>query len=112
VATLELPAEPTEPVIRRGRGRPRKHPVTRDYLTSANISAKQPPPIDISIIIQDTPFTDSRRKEINRLLKKGVFAAIIKKDVPQGVYIFNSRFVNKIKHPGTDKAFEKSRLVI
>ena len=55
---------------------------------------------------------DSRRKEINRLLKKGVFAVIIKRDVPQGVYIFNSRFINKIKHPSTDKAFEKLRLVI
>jgi hypothetical protein len=55
---------------------------------------------------------DLRRKEINRLLEKGVFATIIVKDVSQGVYIFNSRFVNKIKHPSTNKAFEKSRLVI
>ena len=37
---------------------------------------------------------------------------IIEKNVPQGVYIFNSRFVNKIKYLGTDKAFEKSRLII
>jgi hypothetical protein len=37
---------------------------------------------------------------------------IIVKDIPQGVYIFNSRFVNEIKHPSTNKAFEKSRLVI
>jgi hypothetical protein len=36
----------------------------------------------------------------------------MEKDVPQGVYIFNSRFVDKIKHPGTNKAFKKSRLVI
>ena len=55
---------------------------------------------------------DSRRKEINRLLKKGVFAVIIKRDVPQGVYIFNSRFINKIKYPSTNKAFKKLRLVI
>jgi hypothetical protein len=33
-------------------------------------------------------------------------------DVPQGVRIFNSRFVDEIKHPSTDKAFEKSRLVV
>jgi hypothetical protein len=89
-----------------------KNPVTGDYLTSANASAKQPPPADISIMIQDTPFTDSRRKEINGLLEKGVFATITEKDVPQGVHIFNSRFVDEIKHPGTDKAFEKSRLVV
>jgi hypothetical protein len=40
VATLELPAEPIKPVIRRNRGRLRKHPVTRDYLTFINTSAK------------------------------------------------------------------------
>jgi len=55
---------------------------------------------------------DSQRKEINGLLKKGVFIVITEKDVPQGVHIFNSRFINKIKHLGTDKAFKKSRLVI
>jgi hypothetical protein len=38
--------------------------------------------------------------------------AIMEKDVLQGVHIFNSRFVDEIKHPGIDKAFEKSRLVI
>jgi len=55
---------------------------------------------------------DSQRKEINGLLKKGVFAVITERDVPQGVRIFNSRFVNKIKHPSTDKAFEKLRLIV
>jgi hypothetical protein len=46
VATLETPTKPnklTNPVIRRGRGRLWKHPITKDsvtdYLTSANISA-------------------------------------------------------------------------
>jgi hypothetical protein len=84
--------------------------VTEDHLTPGNTSATTP--ADILIIIQKTPFADSRQKEINGLLKKGVFAAIMEKDVPQGVHIFNSCFVDKIKHPGTDKAFEKSRLVI
>jgi hypothetical protein len=62
VATLETPTEPnkpTDPVIRRGRGRPRKHPVTKDsvtdYLTSVNISTNtsitQLTPADILIII-------------------------------------------------------------
>jgi len=55
---------------------------------------------------------DSRYKEINGLLKKGVFAVITEKDVPQGVRIFNSRFINKIKHLGTNKAFKKLRLII
>jgi hypothetical protein len=92
-----------------------KDPMT-DYLTSTNISINtsitQLTPVDILIIIQKTPFTNSQQKEINRLLEKGVFTAITKKDILQGVYIFNSYFVDKIKHPGTNKAFKKSRLVI
>jgi hypothetical protein len=55
---------------------------------------------------------DSQCKEINRLLEKGVFTIIIDSNIPQGVYIFNLRFINEIKHPSTNKAFEKSRLVI
>jgi hypothetical protein len=68
--------------------------------------------VDILVLVQEAPFTDLRRKEINGLLEKGVFAVVIEKDVPQGVRIFNSRFVDKIKHPSTNKAFKKSRLVI
>ena len=32
--------------------------------------------------------------------------------IPKGVRLFNSRFVDEVKHKGTDKAFEKSRLVV
>ena len=32
--------------------------------------------------------------------------------MPPGARVFGSRFVNKIKAKGTDKVFEKSRLVI
>jgi hypothetical protein len=46
------------------------------------------------------------------LLEKGVFEVVNPKDVTQGNRVFNSRFVNEIKNPGTDKAFEKSRLVV
>jgi hypothetical protein len=59
--------------------------VTEDHLTpvntSANIPIGQPAPADILIIIQETPFIDLRRKEINRLLEKGVFAAVTKNNV-------------------------------
>ena len=65
-----------------------------------------------TVLVQETPFTDLQCKEINRLLKKGVFAVVIEKDVPQGVYIFNLRFINEIKHPSTNKVFEKLRLII
>jgi hypothetical protein len=37
---------------------------------------------------------------------------VIERDIPQGVRIFNLRFINKIKHPSTKKAFKKSRLII
>jgi len=83
-----------------------------NYLTSVGISAKQSPPADILVLVQETPFIDSQRKEINGLLKKGVFAVIMERDVPQGVRIFNLRFINEIKHPSTNKAFKKLRLVI
>jgi len=46
------------------------------------------------------------------LLKKGVFKLVNSKDIPQGNRVFNSRFVNKIKNPSTNKAFKKLRLVI
>ena len=90
------------PPVKRGRGRPRKHPLPA---TDTSIA-------DISIFVQDTLFENSRRSKINGLLKKGVFEPVNIEDVPQGVRIFNSRFVDKIKHPGTNKAFEKSRLVV
>ena len=46
------------------------------------------------------------------MLEKGVFETVNISDVPEGVRIFNSWFVDEIKNPGTDKAFEKSRLVV
>jgi hypothetical protein len=115
VPTLEVPqkpTEPTKPAVKYGRGRPYKNFVMENYLTSTGTSVKQSPPTDISVLIQEAPFTDSRRKEINGLLKKDVFAVVMEKDIPQGVCIFNLRFINKIKHPSTNKAFKKSRLVI
>ncbi|KHJ33690.1 hypothetical protein EV44_g3111 [Erysiphe necator] len=57
-------------------------------------------------------FTESRRKEINGLLEKGVFKVVSISDIPLNSRIFNTRFVDKIKHPGTNKAFKKSRLVV
>ncbi|KAI0994114.1 hypothetical protein K3495_g14069 [Podosphaera aphanis] len=67
---------------------------------------------DLSVFLQSQSFADSRRKEINDLLEKGVFKIIDESSVPQSVRILNSRFVFEIKKIGTDKAFEKSRLVV
>jgi hypothetical protein len=78
-------------------------------------------PTDVTIFIQDDtadltsplpPFMTSRRKELNGLLESGVFEVVNITDIPQGIRIFNSRFVNEIKNPGTTSAFEKSRLVV
>jgi hypothetical protein len=60
----------------------------------------------------NSTFTASRAKEIVKLLKKEVFESINKDDVSTDVRIFSSRFVNEIKHSGTEKDFEKSRLVM
>ena len=52
---------------------------------------------NISIFLQNKAFentlplfADSQRKELNGLLKKGVFKVINISDIPQGVRIFNS----------------------
>jgi hypothetical protein len=62
--------------------------------------------------ISTLTFTDSRRKEINDLLKRQVFEIITISEVLKNVRIFNSRFVDEIKHPSTSQAYEKSRLMI
>ena len=67
---------------------------------------------DVAIHITTPSFVDSRIKEINGLLEKGVFEVVDIASVPQGKRIFNSRFVDTIKNEGTDQAFEKSRLVV
>jgi hypothetical protein len=76
---------------------------------------------DIIVFLQDdeeisstsTPtFADSRRKEINDLLKRQVFEIIIISEVLKNVRIFNSRFVDEIKHSDISQTYEKSRLMI
>jgi hypothetical protein len=71
---------------------------------------------DILVLLQgDTvqpSYKDSRRKELNGLFEKGVFETVDISTVPLGARIFNSQFVDEIKNPGTDKAFEKLRLVV
>jgi hypothetical protein len=63
-----------------------------------------------NIISVDSSFTSSRQKEIADLLEKGVFISVNKRDVSTDVRIFSFRFVNEIKHSGTEKAFENSDL--
>jgi hypothetical protein len=57
-------------------------------------------------------FENSRRKEINDLLKKRVFKLIIIENVSRDVRIFNFRFVDEIKHSRTSDVYGKFRLMI
>lgn len=81
---------------------------------------------DVTIFLQDDhllpsesapfsasgPFTESRQKEINGLMEKGVFRVVPISQVPRNTRIFNSRFVDKVKNIGTAAVYEKSRLVV
>jgi hypothetical protein len=78
---------------------------------------------DITVFLQDevdssfvsiftSTFIESRRKEINDLLKRQIFEIIIISEVLKNVRIFNFRFVDEIKHSDTSQAYEKSRLMI
>jgi hypothetical protein len=56
--TSELTLEPTKPTkltipppAKRGRGRPRKNPMTESHITSIDAPIKKPPPIDILVLI-------------------------------------------------------------
>jgi Reverse transcriptase (RNA-dependent DNA polymerase) len=60
--------------------------------------------------IASNGFDESRRKEMQGLWDSQTIA--IADDVPPGIRIFGSRFVDVIKNEGTEKAFEKSRLVV
>jgi hypothetical protein len=76
---------------------------------------------DIIVFLQDDEeissistltFADSRRKEINDLLKRQVFEIITISEVFKNVRIFNSRFVDEIKHSDISQTYEKFRLMI
>ena len=58
------------------------------------------------------PFESSRQKELDGLLLRGVFEYVNIDTVPPNTRIFNNRFIDTIKLPGTPHAFEKSRLVV
>ena len=100
--------------VKRSRGRPRNYP------EQANIAA----PSDICFLIDesdifiknaDAPpvqYTVSRQKKIAGLLKKDVFKVVTSADIPSNTQIFNSHFMDEVKYAGTDKAYEKNRLVV
>lgn len=98
---------PSESIVheqpKRGRGRPRKHPEPAQ-ISVFHLYATDPVP--------SPNYEESRQKELNGLLDRGVFQVRNRSEVPPGTRIFGSRFVDEIKFKGTEKAFEKSRLVV
>jgi hypothetical protein len=83
------------------------------YQNFADITVFLQDEVDSSFVsILTSTFTESRRKEINDLLKRQVFEIITISEVFKNVRIFNSRFVDDIKHSDISQAYEKSRLVI
>jgi hypothetical protein len=57
-------------------------------------------------------YTNFRQKEIAELLKTKVFRTRKTENISIEERVFNSRFVDEIKRLETERAFEKSRLVI
>ena len=107
------PASLPENPPKRGRGRPRKYPIST-HMSDITVDLDQGLIVDQieSFLQEEHQFADSRRAEISGLLEKGVFKVITSTaDIPQGARIFNSRFVDEVKNKG-DQAFNKSRLVV
>ncbi len=83
------------------------------YQNFADITVFLQDEVDSSFVsILTSTFAESRRKEINDLLKRQVFEIITISEVLKNVRIFNSRFVDEIKHSDISQAYEKSRLMI
>ena len=102
-------------LVKQGRGRPKKYPKQANIAALSNICFLMDGFnvfINKNANVQPAQYTASRQKEVTGLLEKGVFKAVNSEDFPSNARIFNSRYVDKIKNPGTDKAYEKSRLVV
>lgn len=57
-------------------------------------------------------YITSKQKEFARLLKKDLFKVVTTDSISSNAQIFHSCFVDEIRNPGTDKAYEKSWLII
>ena len=57
-------------------------------------------------------FVVSRQKEVLELIEKEIFQLTDFSEIPMGIRIFNSRFVDEIKHQSIEKKLKKSRLMM
>ncbi len=123
VSNQESKSEIFSNSFKRDRDRSRKHLASIAYLSFvfnttvdlafASISLfAVASKLDSIVHIAFSQFAAFRQKEINDLIEKDVFQSVKTDDVSLDVRIFNSRFVDEIKHLDIDKAFEKSRLVV
>ncbi len=100
---------PQDAPLRRNPRRQRHVPTHFRNSADTTVYMSMPPLPNMSPLPN---FQASRLKELNGLLEKGVFEIMETGDVPAGARIFGSRFVDQVKNEGTEKAFEKSRLVV
>ncbi len=123
VSNQESESEISSNSSKRDRDRLRKYFASTAYLSFVFSTTVDFALISISLLavafkfdsivhIASSQFAASRQKKINDLIEKDVFQSVNKNDVSFDVRIFNSRFVDEIKHFDIDKAFEKSRLVM
>ncbi len=123
VSNQESESEISSDPSKRDRDRSRKYLASTAYLSFVFSTIVDSAPASISLSaaaskldpgvhIALSQFAAFRQKEINDLIEKDVFQSVRTDDVSFDVRIFNSRFVDEIKHFDIDKAFEKSRLVM
>lgn len=96
--------------LRRPRGRPRKQPRLDSFMADIRIRIPDPDLQNTWLSGSGKPFEQSRQKELNGLFEHGVFEIV--DYIPPNSQVFKTRFVDEVKHAGTEKAFEKSRLVV
>lgn len=106
-------------VIKRGKGRPKGSKNKKTSPANQNLSeTERNDEPDVTCYLLDESFESdklfkaSRQLEVNGLLEKNVFETVKLDSILPNERIFGARFVDEIKHKGTDRAYEKSRLVV
>ena len=106
-APLPTTKTPSTPITRPSRVQ--RPPIRYQNITDVSTFSQEK---DSLSPLTPTPFVESRQKEMNGLIEKGVFEVVSISEVPKNIKIFNSRFVDEIQNIGAANAFEKSRLVV
>ncbi|TQN64414.1 hypothetical protein CSHISOI_11408, partial [Colletotrichum shisoi] len=98
-----------------------QHDRDPDRTPSTFMTTKEATDYDLAVKLRKTgiitepgdPFEESTRKEVDNLIDRGVFDFIpFDPAKHMGIRIFKSKIIHEVKDKTTDKAYEKSRLVI